>query len=175
MRYRKKKQVTLLAQLYSYWFSWIVQARQGPDAEIERKNPATSIAARQCLIHTHERITPFGLQSFFIPTIRRLQQYYNSKPLNPTLTSLEEEAYAWIYTQTRRSSQGGTNPKETDQINWWRVNQCGSEDELSLLVNRGPDLGDTSTHTLTHQPKTHPDEPKCVEERGRAKFPIKDA
>ena len=46
---------------------------------------------------------------------------------------------------------------------------------MSLLVNREPDLADTSTRTLTHRPKTHPDEPKRVEERGRVKFPIKDA
>ena len=72
-----------------------------------REKLATSIAVRQCLIHTHESITPFGLQSFFIPTIKILQQYYNRKPFNPTLTSLEEEAYAWIYTKTRRSILGG--------------------------------------------------------------------
>ena len=59
-----------------------------------REKLATSIAARQCLIHTHEIITPFGLQSLFISTIKRLQQYYNSKPFNPTLTSLEEEMAA---------------------------------------------------------------------------------
>ena len=57
-----------------------------------REKPATSVAVRQCLIHTHESITPFGLGSFFIPTIKRLQQYYNRKPFNPTLTSLEEAA-----------------------------------------------------------------------------------
>ena len=72
-----------------------------------REKSATSIAIRQCLIHTHESITPFGLQRFFIPTIKRLQQYYNSKPFNPTLTSLEEEAYALIYNKNRRSILGG--------------------------------------------------------------------
>ena len=55
-----------------------------------REKLATSIAVRQYLIHTYDRITPFSLQSFYISTIKRLQQYYNSKPFNPTLTSLEE-------------------------------------------------------------------------------------
>ena len=64
---------------------------------------------------------------------------------------------------------------ESSEINLWRVHQCTTEAGISLLVNRGPDLADTSTHTLTHWPKTHPDEPKRVEERGMAKFPIKDA
>ena len=72
-----------------------------------REKPTTSIVVRQCLIHTYESITPFGLQSFFISTIKRLQQYYNSKPFNPTLTILEEEAYTLIYTKNRRSSPGG--------------------------------------------------------------------
>ena len=72
-----------------------------------REKPATSIAVRQCLIHTHESITPFGLQRFFIPTIKILQQYYNRNPFNPTLTILEEEAYALIYTKNRRSIPGG--------------------------------------------------------------------
>ena len=72
-----------------------------------REKPATSITVRKCLIHTYKSITPFGLQRLFISTIKRSQQYYNSKPFNPTLTSLEEEAYAWIYTKTRRSSLGG--------------------------------------------------------------------
>ena len=50
-----------------------------------------------------------------------------------------------------------------------------NEDELSLLVNRGPDLDDTSTHTLTHRPTEHPREPKRFEERERAQFPMKTA
>ena len=57
-----------------------------------REKPATSMAVRQCLIHTYESITPFGLQNFIISTIKRLQQYYNSKPFNPNLTLLEEAA-----------------------------------------------------------------------------------
>ena len=71
-----------------------------------REKSATSIAIRQCLIHTYESITPFGLQSFFISTIKILKQYYNSKPVNPTLTSLEEGASARIYTKNRTSSPG---------------------------------------------------------------------
>ena len=43
-----EKQVILLAQLYSYWFNWIFQARQDSDAEIERKTPVTTKAAKQC-------------------------------------------------------------------------------------------------------------------------------
>ena len=141
-----------------------------------REKPATSIVVRQCLIHTYERITPFGLQRFFNSTIKRLQQYYNGNPFSPALTSLEEGASSRIYTICRPSSPGGVQfLMESSEINWWRVHQCRNEAELSLLVNRGPDLADTSTHTLTHRPKTHLDEPKCVEERGRVKFPIKDA
>ena len=72
-----------------------------------REKMEKSIVVRDCLIHTHESITLFGLQRFFITTIKILQQYYNSKPFNPTLTSLEDEAYALIYTKNRRSSPGG--------------------------------------------------------------------
>ena len=38
-----------------------------------RGKPTTSIAARQCLFHTHETIKPFTLQRFFIPTMKILQ------------------------------------------------------------------------------------------------------
>ena len=101
---------------------------------------------------------------------------YNGKPFSPALTSLEEGASSRIYTICRPSSLGGAQfLMESSEIIWWIVHQCRTEAELSLLVNQGPDLADTSTHTLTHRPKTHPDEPKRVEERGRAKFPIKDA
>ena len=43
-----EKQVILLAQLYSYWLSWILQARQDSDAEIERNTLVTTKAARKC-------------------------------------------------------------------------------------------------------------------------------
>ena len=43
-----EKQVILLAQLYSYLLSWIIQAKQASDAEIERNTPITTEAARQC-------------------------------------------------------------------------------------------------------------------------------
>ena len=75
---------------------------------------ATSIVARQCLIHTHESITPFGLQIFFIPTIKILLQYYNSNPFNPTLTSLEEEMVALFIAKIGNLAQGGTIPKERE-------------------------------------------------------------
>ena len=83
-----------------------------------RENPATSIAVRQCLIHTYESITPFGLQRFFISTIEILQQYYNGKPFSPALTSLEEGASARIYTNYRPSSLGGAQfLMESSEIN----------------------------------------------------------
>ena len=66
-----------------------------------REKSATSIAIRQCLIHTYERITPFSLQIFFISTIEILQQYYNGKPFSLALTSLEEGASRKIYTKYR--------------------------------------------------------------------------
>ena len=72
-----------------------------------REKPATSIVVRQCLIHTHERITPFSLQIFFIPTIKRLQQYYKSKPFNPTLTSLEEAIVLGYIQKPGDLAQGG--------------------------------------------------------------------
>ena len=77
---------------------------------------ATSIAVRKFLFHTHERITPFILQRFFIPTIKILQQYYNSNPFNPTLTSLEEAAMLGYIQKPKDSAQGGANPKEINQI-----------------------------------------------------------
>ena len=100
---------------------------------------------------------------------------YNRKPFNPALASLEEESQANIYTKNRTSSLGGAIPKESDQISWWTVNQCRSEAELSLLVNRGLDLADTSTHKPTHQSTKHPGESTCVEERERVQFPMKTA
>ena len=81
-----------------------------------RENPTTPIVVRQCLIHTHDIITPFSLQIFFIPTIKRLQQYYNSKPFNPTLTSLEEATCALFIQKIGDPAQGGTNPKDIDKI-----------------------------------------------------------
>ena len=104
-----------------------------------REKPQTSIAVRQCLIHTHESITPFGLQSFFISAIKILQQYYNSNPFNPTLTSLEEEAYAWIYTKTRRSNPGGVQ-SQGDTSN--QLKESPSMPDLCLVE---PDL------SLTHR------------------------
>ena len=80
MLWDTEKQVILLAQLHSYWFNWIIQAKKVQMQKL-REKPATSIATRQCLFHTHESITPFSLQSFFIPTIKILQQYYNSKTI----------------------------------------------------------------------------------------------
>ena len=79
-----------------------------------REKPTASIAARQCLFHTHERITPFGLQSFFIPTIKILQQYYNINPFNPLLTSLEEEMATLFIAKTGNLAQGGAIPKERE-------------------------------------------------------------
>ena len=109
-----------------------------------REKPVTSIAVRQCLIHTHERITPFGLQSFFIPTIKRLQQYYNSKPFNLTLTSLEEGASSWIYTKTRRSSLGGAQiPRrhiksaEGESINAWSVSSWARSESHWVQLSIG--------------------------------------
>ena len=81
-----------------------------------REKSATSIAVRQCLIHTYERITLFGLQSFCISTIERLQQYYNGKPFSPTLTSLEEAVVLGYLQKIGHPTQGGTILKETDQI-----------------------------------------------------------
>ena len=46
-----RKRVTLLSELYSYWFSWIVQARQGSNVEIERK--ASNINNRKTIINPH--------------------------------------------------------------------------------------------------------------------------
>ena len=91
---------------------------------------------------------------------------YNGNPFIPGLTSLEEGASSRIYTICRASSPVGVQfLMESSEINWWRVHQCRTEAELSLLVNRGPDLADTSTHTLPHWPIEHPGESTRVEER----------
>ena len=141
-----------------------------------REKPTTSIVVRQFLIHRYESITPFGLQSFFISTIEILQQYYNGKPFSLALTSLEEGASSRIYTKHRPSSPGGAQfLMESSEINWGRVHQCITEALLSLLVNRGLDLADTSTHTPTHRPTEHPGESTRVEERERVQFPMKTA
>ena len=51
MLWDTEKQVTLLSQLYSYWFIWIVQAKQGSDAEFERK--AGNINSRKTMLNPH--------------------------------------------------------------------------------------------------------------------------
>ena len=102
-----------------------------------REKPTTSIAARQCLFHTHESITPFSLQSFFIPTIKRLQQYYNSQRFNPTLTSLEEEMVALFIAKIGNLAQGGRNSQgERDWICMWsesKPNMSLSKYDMSLI------------------------------------------
>ena len=82
-----------------------------------REMSSTSIAIRQCLFHTHERITPFGLQSLFISTIKRLQKYYNSMPFNLTLTSLEEGVVLGYIQKLGDPAQGGTNQSQGDRSN----------------------------------------------------------
>ena len=52
-----EKQVILLAQLHSYWFSWIIQARQGSDAEIERKTNNINSRKTMLIPHTWEHYT----------------------------------------------------------------------------------------------------------------------
>ena len=76
-----------------------------------REKLATSIAVRQWLIHTYESITPFGLGSFFIRTIKILQQYYNIKPFNPALTSLEEAVVLGYIQKLGDPAQRGANPR----------------------------------------------------------------
>ena len=90
---------------------------------------------------------------------------YNGKPFIPALTSLEEGASARIYTNYRPSSPGGVQfLMESNEINCWRVHQCKTKAELSLLVNRGLDWAGTSTHTPTHQSTEHLGESTRVEE-----------
>ena len=73
MRYRKNK----LSYLLNYTPIDSAESFKPNKVQMQklRGKPATSIAARQCLFHTHESITPFSLQSFFIPTMKRLQWY----------------------------------------------------------------------------------------------------
>ena len=101
---------------------------------------------------------------------------YNGKPFSPTLTSLEEGSSSRIYTKYRPSNPGGVQfLMESDEISWWRVHQCRIEAELSLLVNRGLDWAEKSTHTPTHQSIEHQGESTRVEERERVQFPMKTA
>ena len=101
-----------------------------------REKPAISIAVRQCLIHTYESITPFGLQSLFLSTIKRLQQYYNSKPFNPTLTSLEEVAALGYIQKLGDLAQGGRK-SQGDRTNMLMespsmLDLCLTKPDLSL-------------------------------------------
>ena len=82
---------------------------------MERKS--SKINSRKTMLNPNtEIITLFGLQSFFIPTIKRLQQYYNSKPFNPTLTSLEEEMAALFIAKTGNLARGGAIPNERERL-----------------------------------------------------------
>ena len=68
--------------------------RQQSNAKIEKNSSAPQ--KQHDNDDPHMKSPPqFSLQSFsFIPTIKRLQQYYNSKTFNPALTILEEGASA---------------------------------------------------------------------------------
>ena len=94
-------------------------------------------------MHTYESITPFGLQSFFISTIKILQQYYNRKPFNPTLTSLEEEMAALFIAKTGNLAQGGHNSQgERDWSCMW------SESELDPSLSKFDLVGDQNLKVL---------------------------
>ena len=101
--------------------------------------------------------------------------------LNPALTSLEEENWALFITKTRNLAQGGRNSQgERDCSCMWsqsRLYKCLTKPNMSLIECKCQSGGWSDWHLslLTEaSPKTHLDEPKHVEERGRAKFPIKD-
>ena len=139
------------------------------------RNCSYHISSITLRIHTNTCTTWYSLQRFFIHKWWSMHNY-NSKPFNPALTILEEGASGRIYTKYRPSTSGGVKfLMESDEISWGRVHQCRTEAKLSLLVNRGADWANTWTHKLTHQSTELPGEPTCVEQRGRAQFPIKDA
>ena len=109
------------------------------------------------------------------------QQYYNSKPFNPTLTSLEEAVVLGYkqkpgdLAQRGRKSQGD-RPNMVMEIPSM-PDLCLTEPDLSLTKCscQLESWSDWHLNLLTKaSTKTHPDEPKHVE-RGRGKFPIKDA
>ena len=57
MLWDREKQVILLSQLHSYWFSWIIQAKQGSDAEIERETGNINSRKKMLIPHTSEHYT----------------------------------------------------------------------------------------------------------------------
>jgi len=107
---------------------------------------------------------------------------YNSKPFNPALTSLEEGASLGYIQKLGDPAQGGRK-SQGDTSNQLKESPsmpdlCLAEPDLSLTECNCQSGGWSDWHLnlLTEaSTKTHPDEPKRVEERGRVKFPIKDA
>ena len=57
MLWDTEKQVILLSQLHSYWFSWIIQDKQGSNAEIERKTGNVNSHKAMLIPHTWEHYT----------------------------------------------------------------------------------------------------------------------
>ena len=131
-------------------------------------------------IHTNTCTTRYILQRFFIHN-KNISVLEWQQLLNPTLTILEEVAWALFIQKIGDSAQGGCKSqgdrplqlKESPLMSIWSWTGL----PLSLLANRGVDWADTSTHRLTHQSTELPGEPTRVEERERerAQFPIKDA
>ena len=107
---------------------------------------------------------------------------YNGKPFSPSLTSLEEGVVPGYIQKPGDPAQGGCK-SQGDRPNMLMESPsmpdlCLTEPDLSLTECncQSESWSDWHLNLLTEaSTKTHPDEPKRVEERGRAKFPIKDA
>ena len=106
---------------------------------------------------------------------------YNGNPFSPTLTSLEEAIVLGYIKKLGDPALGGCK-SQGDTSNQLKEspsmpNLCLTEPDLSLTECNCQLESWSNWHLnlLTEaSTKTHPDEPKHVEERGRVKFPIKD-
>ena len=127
----------------------------------------------------HHTVLPPKL--FFISN-EELQSYNSSSTSIPVLTSLEEAVVLGYIQKPGDPAQGGRE-SQGDKTNMLMkspsmLDLCLTEPDLSLTECncQSKSWSDWHLNLLTEtSTKTHPDEPKRVEERGREKFPIKDA
>ena len=105
----------------------------------------------------------------------------NGKPFNPPLTSLEEGVVLGYIQKPGDPAQGGCK-SQGDNPNMMMESPsmpylCLIEPDLSLTECNCQSESWSDWHLnllIEASTKTHLDEPKCVEERGRAKFPIRE-
>ena len=134
------------------------------------------------IIHTCNGTTPYCLQSFSLFQVKNNKSTIAAAPQSQFSLAWKRRLCLDIYKIQEIQLRGGANPHG---IKWNQLMESSSMPDLCLIE---PDLSLTEYNCQSESwsdwhlnlfteasTKTHPDEPKRVEERGREKFPIKDA